>query len=136
MFETYLFLFVDSLFASLVLPIRHEMVYPAMIIFGGYDKFQVTLIALTSSVIGLTLNYQIGKLLIFIKKSDFFAKNTKDLNRIEIVWNKYLIWLLPIFVLGSMGPILTLFCGFFRTRFIYFLPLITIGRFLYYFIIP
>ena len=132
MLENYIFLFVDSLFSSMILPLRSEMVYPAMVITENFNKYLITLIAILASITGLLINYLIGKYLNIIKKSKVFETNQEELGKCQNFWNKYIIWLLPLMVFSSIGNVTSLFCGFFNTKFIYFLALITIGKVVYY----
>ena len=133
MIETYLSLFLDTFLASLVLPVKSEMVLPAMLIFNAYDKYLVLAVALAGSVIALLINWQIGKFFSFIKRMDMFADKEEEIIKIENFWNKYVIWFLPVATFfGAIGPILCLFSGFFRVRFWYLLPLIICGRAIYY----
>ena len=134
MIQTYFFLFIDSLRASLVFPIKSELTLPAMLIFEAYDKYLIFAVALIASIVGLIINWQIGKFLFgVIKKLSAFDDNQSDLPKLENFWNKYLIWLMPVIVFFSaIGPVFCLFCGFFRVRFWYLLPLILCGRLIYY----
>lgn len=116
MIETYLLLLTDSFFAFLILPIKTDMVYEAMMVFTPHDKNLISIIALIGSFFALSCNYYLGKSLIFLKKSDFFKNSEESLSKVEKFWNKYLIWALPILALNSFGIIFSLFCGFFRSR--------------------
>ncbi len=134
MLETYSHLFIDSLFASLILPIRSEMMFHAMVIFDEFDSFLIFLTALLASITGLAINWRIGKALIFLKKSQAFKDKDKEIKKVETIWNKYVIWLLPIAVFNSIGPVLCLFSGFFRTNIAYLIILTAIGKTAYYYL--
>lgn len=133
MIETYLFLFFDSFSSSIILPIRSEMVFDAMIAFNNYNIYLVFLIAFCASILGLLINYVIGKLLTLLKKTEIFKGDQNNLLKIQNFWNKYLIWFLPIMAFYSLGAIFCLFCGFFNSKLRYLIPLIALGRFAYYF---
>jgi membrane protein YqaA with SNARE-associated domain len=133
MFETYFFLFIDSLFASLVIPIRSEMAFHAMTTFGGFDTYVIYFTAVFGSVLGLIITWKIGKYLTCIRSSQIFQDKEETFDNIQIFWNKYVIWILPIAVFGSVGSVLCLFCGFFRTNVLHFVILVTIGRSIYYY---
>ena len=132
MFETYFFLFVDSFFASLILPIRSEMALKAMVIFGKYNQYLIFTVAVFASVIGLFINYFIGKYLAFIKRTNLFKDNQEQLTKITNFWNKYIIWFLPIAVFNVFGTVISLFCGFFQTKIKYFLLMVLFGKIAYY----
>lgn len=133
MWESYLFLFFDSLTSAIILPIKAEMAVQAMSISGLYNQYLIFIIATISSVLGSLINWKIGQSLIFLQNTKILIKYKTQIAEAEIKWNKYVIWMLLFSSLKILGNPLALLAGFLRSNFKKFLMIVIFGKMVYYF---
>lgn len=129
--EAYYFLLFDSVLAELILPLQTQLVYPAMVIFGGYNIPVIFMIAIFGSMVGAVGNWYIGRLANTAMNKYAAPKPEKEqlLGKISHFIYKWRI----LFALGCgffpvIGGLLSLIFGFFSIRVIYFLAFFTIAK--------
>lgn len=126
-------LFSDSFLAALILPIHNEMLFLAMSSFKNYNNYLIFFITLFASVAGSISSWWFGKKLALITKTKFFTKKQFPIKKLEEKWNKYVVWLLLLASVKTVGNPLSLLSGFFATGIKKFIILIMIGKLIYYF---
>ncbi len=131
-FESYFFLFCDSLFSALILPPRSEMVVKLMLTLGGRNIYAVFLLALSASVLGSLINYWVGRYFTFLRATEFFKNKAAEIANSEKKWEKFLVWILLFSWLDVIGAAFAVMAGFFRTDVKKFLFLVLVGKFFYY----
>jgi membrane protein YqaA with SNARE-associated domain len=133
--DIYIYLFIDSILASLVFVPNVEMAYIVMKIFGCYNTLYMTLIAIVGNVIGSCFSYFFGYIIRGIKNhTKNYADSEKLLNLAKVA-DKYLVYLSIFSFLSIWGVILVCAAGFFRVSFSKFLLCVLLGRIGYY-VIP
>lgn len=130
--EAYLFLFFDSIKATLIFVPNTEMVYNAMQIFTGYNKYYMICIASFGAVVGGGGNYVFGRALYFLKQKIKGYKDSKKFIYLSEYVDNRLFWFLLLSGVPLIGVLLTTFAGFFRVRFYKLVLIILISRFVYY----
>lgn len=128
--EAYLFLFVDSIFASMILVPNTFMAYNAMAIFGTYSKLVVMVVAILGNIIGLSFNYLLGMILNTVKKSKL--GNSEKYVRLAEYTQKKLFFLSILSFIPIIGVVITTFLGMMRVKYYKFLFYAIIGMLLYY----
>lgn len=131
--ESYLFLFFDSFFANFIFSFSSEMAIKLMLIFEGYNKNLVFILALFGSLCGSIINFFIGRFFKFLRKTEFFLKKERELKNAEEKWEKYLVWILIFSWFSFIGNAWTLLAGFMNTGFRKFIILVFSGKLFYYF---
>ena len=135
LFESYFFLFYDSLFSALILPPRSEMVVKLMAVFSGYNNYLVFTLAIIGSTSGSLVNWWIGKYFLFLHKTEFFKKRQKEIAKAQEKWRKYLVWILLFSWMDVIGNPFAAMAGFFKTDVKKFLLLVLLGKFFYYYLL-
>jgi membrane protein YqaA with SNARE-associated domain len=135
LFESLLYLFFDSFFASLILPPRSEMVVKIMVSLKLFSPFIIFIISYLASIVGLSANYFIGRYFNFLNKSNFFSANQKKIVAANHKWQKYFIWFLLFAWIDVIGATFSFLAGFFKTKYQKFLLLILSAKFLYYYLL-
>lgn len=132
--ESYLFLFFDSVMATLIFVPNTEMVYKAMQVFPGYNYVYMVAFASLGAVLGGGINYVIGGILHSLKQRVIHYEDSNKFKHLSKYVDKNLFWLLAFSILPVIGVLLTTAAGFFRVRF-YKLLLVVFGSRLFYYIL-
>ncbi len=128
--ESYLFLFFDSILDALVLVPNSTMVYKVMLIFGNYNLPLMFGISIVGSVIGASLNYLLGMVLITVKKTKF--GNSVKFERLMKFSQKKLYWLSFFSFVPVFGILLTTCSGLMKISYKRFFAYTLLGRAVYY----
>ena len=123
--ETYLFLFTNSLFAGIIFPLRSETVYNVLVIFGEYNLFIITAIALTASLIAFLINYYLG---VILKR--IFKKKRAKISQKKLA--KYFLPFLLLSWLDFFGAVMCILAGFLRIKLKIFLALTSFAKLGFY----
>lgn len=115
--EAYSFLFMDSFMGNLVLPPHIPYVQYAMTVFGGYNHMLIAIFALHGMVLGLMVDFALGKLLQSISKNNMIQAKEASYIKIRHFLQKYYYLLVVIFLLPSFGAIYSVALGFFNMSF-------------------
>ncbi len=130
--EAYLFLFFDSIMASLILVPNTGMVYELMLVFKNFNQTYMFIIAVCGNTIGSSINYILGKAMRSIKqKSPQYADSKKLVNLASYADSK-LFWLAAFSSLTLFGVVITTAAGFLNISYRKFLLAVVIGRVVYY----
>jgi membrane protein YqaA with SNARE-associated domain len=115
--EAYSFLLFDSFLAELIFPLQTQLVFPAMIIFGGYNLFLVWAVTLVGTIAGGLGNWYIGRLIDTARNWYGLADPNPEgkIGRIQRFCQKWEKWLAGLCALvpivGSIGAIALGFFG-------------------------
>jgi membrane protein YqaA with SNARE-associated domain len=122
--EAYLFLFFDSMLGRMLIPVHAPYVLHTMMEFGTYSKSMMWIFATLGSILGLGLNYFLGRLLRTIPQEPIhFNKLQKWLDLYQTKGCFLLIFsFIPIF-----GELLSVFSGLVKLPFKKFIPLTMIS---------
>jgi membrane protein YqaA with SNARE-associated domain len=130
--DAYIYLFLDSILASLIFVPNIDMAYIVMNVFGYYNKFYMVIIAVVGNCLGACLNYSLGYLLREVKQH---IKNYTDSNKLinlATFSSKYLIYLNIFSFVPICGVIFTTASGFLQISFKRTMLLVILGRLGYY----
>ena len=128
----YFGLFAVCFLAATILPLTSEGVLLAFLV-AGYEPFACLFIATAGNTLGGTTNYAIG----LLGNPDKLEKRIKkySLERLKSWIDKYGYWLGLLSWTPFVGDPLTIALGYFRVKFIPLFVLMTLGKFLRYYII-
>ncbi len=130
--EAYLFLFFDSVMATLAFVPNTEMVYKAMQVFPGYNRVYMIVVASFGAVFGGSVNYIFGGVLHALKQRVNHYEDSEQFKHLSKYVDHRLFWLLLLSILPVIGVLLTIAAGFFRIRF-YKMVFVVLGIRLFYY---
>ena len=116
--EVYLLLFVDSMVASLVLPLSRFTAFDIMCCFGGYGVTLSVLIGALGASFGGLINWFLGRLLYLARISYHKSSVSGSYMNFYIT----VILLLLLTALGwvhVVGSLINVVCGYLRIRSVY-----------------
>lgn len=121
---SYAGLFVVAFVAASLLPLGSEWLLVLLLSQGG-DPFALWLAASSGNILGSVLNYALG----------WWARDWVEARHQGTGWaraqrwySRYGVWSLLFAWLPVVGDPLTLVAGVLRTRFVWFLPLVALGK--------
>ncbi|WP_440054658.1 YqaA family protein [Pseudoalteromonas sp. T1lg65] len=124
----YFTLFLVALIAATLFPASSEVVLSAMIVEGRGEVLWLWSAATAGNVLGSCINYYLGRYLLRWQYHRFFPVKPKQLERATRAFNQFGKWSLMFAWLPVIGDALTLVAGVLRTRFDWFVLLVTIGK--------
>ena len=131
-FEAYSLLFADSFVSNLVIGFQNELIFHSMKMFGGYNSLIMLLVATCASLSGNAVNYIFGRIVLNI----FYAsKNEQNILRhknLAKLYYTYEIFILFLMAFAFWGSFISLFSGFFKTKFLKFLSICSLAKICYY----
>ncbi len=120
--------FLSAFLAATLLPAQSEMVLAgAHLAYPGHVWLFVG-VATFGNVLGAVVNWLLGRYLIRFKNRKWFPIRKHALQRATGFYQKYGIWTLLLAWMPIIGDPLTLVAGVFRTQFIPFVILVSIGK--------
>ncbi|MBT4922739.1 MAG: DedA family protein [Rickettsiales bacterium] len=129
-------LFTSSFIAATIFPAGSELVLAGLAKLGNHHPMLLLIIATIGNVLGAITNWFIGLKLLYFKDKKYFPLSPKTLEGATKLYQKFGLWSLLFAWLPIIGDPLTLIAGIFKTKFLPFIFLVTIGKALrYYFII-
>lgn len=131
--EIFEFVFIDNLLSAMVIPIKTEYAYEALLAFGGHNNMLLAAVATISSTIGATVGWMVGRVVARIEKSELLKLPEDKLNKAIKIFNTRLVLVLLFTWLNFVGNPITVIAGFLKTRLIIFLALTALGNLIYYF---
>jgi membrane protein YqaA with SNARE-associated domain len=127
----YIGLFIAAFLAATILPLSSELVLSALLL-SGASPSALVIAATTGNVLGSLTNYALGywASLGVIKK--WLKLSESAFINAEQRFKKYGLWSLLFAWVPIIGDPLTVIAGILRIRLLWFLVLVTIGKFLRY----
>lgn len=129
----YFGLFIISFLAATILPLTSEAIL-LLFLAAGFDPLICLLVATTGNSLGGLSNYGLGMIGRPEKLKARF-KNPRRFIRVAAAVRKYGYWLGLLSWTPILGDPLTIVLGYFRVRFLPFLLLMVLGKFLRYWLI-
>lgn len=130
--EAYLYLGSDVFLSNLIiLPLKSEMVLTAMLIFGGYEKYLIIIIATLAASLANLGNLYMGK---FAALCFRYEENNLKPNIKKITQNikQHSFWLVFFSFIPLVGIPLIVLYGFIEQRFKFVFLVSLMGHFFYY----
>ncbi|WP_341787777.1 YqaA family protein [Rickettsia endosymbiont of Cantharis rufa] len=131
-FEAYSLLFVDSFVSNLVISFQNELIFHSMKMFGGYNSLIMLLVATCASLSGNTVNYIFGRVVLNIFYTSKNEQNILRLKNLTKLYYKYELFILFLMAFPFWGCFISLFSGFFKTKFLKFLSVGCLAKVCYY----
>lgn len=130
----YLGLFIASFLAATILPLSSELVLTALLLNGLSPEYLV-IIATIGNVLGSLTNYGLGYWASKTVIQKWLRMSESEFVRAEERFRKYGIIALLFAWVPIIGDPLTVMAGILRIRLLWFLVLVTTGKFLRYYIL-
>ena len=127
-------LFIASFLAATILPLSSELVLTALLLNGLSPEYLV-IIATIGNVLGSLTNYGLGYWASKTVIQKWLRMSESEFVRAEERFKKYGIAALLFAWVPIIGDPLTVMAGILRIRILWFLSLVTIGKFLRYYIL-
>ncbi len=131
---SYLLLFLSAFGAATLLPLSSEIAVIAMLT-KGYSPVSIWLVASIGNTLGSVVNYVLGRYFLHFQHKRWFPFTPVSILRAQQWFNKYGQWSLLFAWAPIVGDALTFIAGMMRTKFLYFVVLVFIGKGVRYFII-
>ena len=130
----YLGLFISAFLAATILPLSSELVLSALLLNGLSPDVLIT-VATLGNVLGSLTNYGLGYWASKTVIQKWLRMSESEFVRAEERFNKYGIAALLFAWVPIIGDPLTVMAGILRIRMLWFLALVTTGKFLRYYIL-
>lgn len=127
-------LFISAFLAATILPLSSELVLSALLL-NGFNPIFLVLLATVGNVLGSVVNYFIGRYGSDYIRHKFLKTTDEEFERSRQRYEKWGRWSLLLAWVPVIGDPLTVMAGILRVNFIWFLTLVTIGKFLRYVVI-
>jgi len=124
----YATLFISALGAATILPFSSEAVLITLLQSGEYDISLLLISASAGNISGSIINWILGFNLLKLKQKSWFPFNEKSIGRASQQFRRYGVLSLLLAWVPFIGDPLTLIAGFFKTPFLLFLVLVSIGK--------
>jgi len=128
MIDGYLTLFFSALGAATILPFSSEAVLITLLHSGEYDASLLVATASAGNISGSVINWVLGFNLLKLQNSSWFPFDAKNIERASRQFRRYGVLSLLLAWVPIIGDPLTLIAGFFKTPFLLFLLLVSIGK--------
>lgn len=130
----YLGLFIAAFLAATILPLSSELVLTALLL-NGLSPTYLVIIATIGNVLGSLTNYGLGYWASKTIIQRWLRMSENEFVRAEERFKKYGIVALLFAWVPIIGDPLTVMAGILRIRLLWFLVLVTTGKFLRYYIL-
>lgn len=115
--EAFLYLLTDSIMGTMLLPIHGAYIYKVMLGFG-YNQALIVAFAILGGLVGASVNYGFGRLLLLLGEKEWFKIDAGVYHRVAQLFQRYGIWsLLVLAAVPVIGPIFTTLAGLCRAGF-------------------
>lgn len=130
----YIGLFIAAFLAATILPLSSELVLTALLLNGLSPEFLV-IVATVGNVLGSLTNYGLGYWASKTVIQKWLRMSESEFVRAEERFKKYGIVALLFAWVPVIGDPLTVMAGILRIRLLWFLILVTLGKFFRYYIL-
>lgn len=130
----YLGLFVSAFLAATVLPLSSEAVLTGLLL-SGMSPLLLVSVATAGNVLGSVVNYVLGYWANHQVMQRWLGVTSDKMRKAEQRFKRYGLWSLLFAWVPVIGDPITVVAGMLRVRFGLFLVLVSIGKFLRYFLL-
>lgn len=134
-FEAFSLLFIDSFVSNLVIGFQRELIFHSMKMFDNYSYPIMFIVAICASLSGNIVNYIFGKCALNIFYSSKNEQNILRHKNLAQLLYKYELFILLLMAFPFWGSFISLFSGFFKTKFSKFLGLGCLAKACYYIVV-
>lgn len=133
--ESYALLFTDSLIGNLSINPSSEFVIHSMKTFGNYNILLIFFIVIGTSILSITINYFLGKILKTILSVSHLDAAALKRQKIHSIFHKYNILLLALSATPFCGKFVQVAAGTFDIKYLRVLLISLLFKSIYYSII-
>jgi membrane protein YqaA with SNARE-associated domain len=130
----YIGLFVAAFLAATLLPLGSEMILAALLL-SGLSPSGLVLVATAGNVLGSCSNYWLGCYASQSLLQRWCGISEQSLVKARSIFQRYGLWSLCFAWLPVVGDPLTLLAGILKIRLLWFVLLVTSGKFLRYLLV-
>lgn len=127
----YLGLFVTAFLSATILPLSSELVLTGLLI-NGLSPAKLLMIATVGNVLGSLTNYFLGLLASKTVIQKWLRMTDSQFENAETRFNKYGLSALLFAWVPVIGDPITVIAGVLRVKLLWFIILVTVGKFLRY----
>jgi len=131
----YLSLFFLSFLAATLVPTSSELTLAALLSTNNFNSLGLLATASFGNILGSVFNWLLGFYSFKHINKKWFPFNEKQVVSASKWFNKFGVWSLLFAWLPIIGDPLTFIAGILRVRFLIFLILVSVGKFLRYLLI-
>lgn len=121
-------LFISAFGAATFLPVQSELILLGLAHTTDYSLSLLWAVATIGNTLGALLNWYLGIHLNRFSDRKWFPVTPQALKKAEPFYQKWGVWSLLLAWLPFIGDPLTFLAGIFRTRLIWFIPLVAFGK--------
>lgn len=126
---------LSAFLSATLLPGTSEALLVALLIEESTSPALLLLFATVGNVAGSIVNWFLGMFFMHFRDRKWFPVSARQIEKATNWYAKYGVWSLLLAWLPVIGDPLTLVAGIMRTRFVTFLILVSVGKFLRYLVI-
>ncbi|WP_046561156.1 YqaA family protein [Kangiella geojedonensis] len=130
----YLGLFISAFLAATILPLSSELVLTGLLL-NGLSPAKLLLVATLGNVLGSLTNYGLGFWASKAVVQKWLRMSEPEFEKAEGRFNKYGLTALLFAWVPIIGDPLTVIAGILRVNLLWFVILVTAGKFLRYFVV-
>lgn len=127
----YLGLFITAFLSATILPLSSELVLTGLLL-NGLSPAKLLMIATVGNVLGSLTNYYLGLLASKTVIQKWLRMTESQFENAEARFNKYGLAALLFAWVPVIGDPVTVIAGILRVKLIWFIILVTVGKFLRY----
>ena len=131
-FEVYFFLLADSFMTSLILPMQSHLVFPVMLIMGGYNIYFTVLVASFGALIAFVANWYLGYFILLTSK--YNPKGGKAIGFVGFC-RDHSAWLLVLSWVPILGSVISVVMGVVKVNFTRAITVFTLVNLIYFIIL-
>jgi len=125
-------LFLSAFLSATLLPGSSEALLTGLVVSGRGAPWLLLAAAVTGNVLGSLVNWICGRFLAAFRDRTWFPVSPRRYEQAAGWFERYGVWSLLFAWAPVVGDPLTVIAGAFRVRFVPFLLLVTIGKFVRY----
>ena len=127
----YLGLFITAFLSATILPLSSELVLTGLLL-NGLSPAKLLMIATVGNVLGSLTNYYLGLLASKTVIQKWLRMTESQFENAEARFNKYGLAALLFAWVPVIGDPITVIAGILRVKLLWFIILVTVGKFLRY----
>lgn len=127
----YLGLFITAFLSATILPLSSELVLTGLLL-NGLSPVKLLMIATVGNVLGSLTNYYLGLLASKTVIQKWLGMTESQFENAEARFNKYGLSALLFSWVPVIGDPITVIAGILRVKLLWFIILVTVGKFLRY----
>ena len=121
-------LFITAFAAATILPLSSEAVLSALVASEGFHLWLLIATASIGNTLGACVNWGLGRFCLRWQKNSWFPISPDTLERGAYWFRQYGVYTLLFSWVPIIGDPLTAIAGILRVQFVWFLPIVAVGK--------